>query len=93
MFLLHTQYSGRYKESNTLPVHFDIIYTWCNDHDISCAVTKLNNKTIRHIDNILNNLKKTRKTGQNVGFKDILTSENPGNNSKNFNCYMFCFKN
>ena len=36
----------------------------------------------RHIDNILNNLKKTSKTGRNISFKDILTSENPGNNSK-----------
>ena len=25
------------------PAHFDIIYTSCNDHDTSCAVTKLNN--------------------------------------------------
>ena len=38
-------------------------------------------KTIRHIGNIWNNLKETSKTGRNVGFKDILTSENPGNNS------------
>ena len=37
---------------------------------------------IPHIGSILNNLKKTNKTGQNIGFKDILTSENPGNNSK-----------
>ena len=37
---------------------------------------------IRHIGNILNNLKKTNKPGKNNGFKDILTSENPGNNSK-----------
>ena len=38
-------------------------------------------KTSRHIDNIfINNLKKTNKTGRNVRFKDILTSENPGNN-------------
>ena len=46
-------------------------------------VTKLNDKkTIRDSDNSLNNLKKTNKTGGNVGVKDILTSENPGNNSK-----------
>ena len=38
-------------------------------------------KTIRHTGNIWNNLRETSKTGQNVGFKDILTSENPGNNS------------
>ena len=32
----------------------------------------------------LNNLKKTSKTDRNVGFKDVLTLEIPGNNS-NFN--------
>ena len=43
-------------------------------------------KAIRHIDNIFKQpeSKKTSKTGQNNGFKDILTSENPRNNS-NFN--------
>ena len=42
-------------------------------------VTKLNEKKLSAIgDNSLNNLKKTNKTG----VKDILTSENPGNNSK-----------
>ena len=38
--------------------------------------------TIRHVGNILSNLKKTSKTARKVGLKDILTSENPGNNSK-----------
>ena len=40
--------------------------------------------TIHHIGNILNNLKKTSKTGRNVGFKDISATENPipGNNLK-----------
>ena len=39
-------------------------------------------KTIRHIGNIWNNLRETSKTGRNVGFNDILTTGNPGNNSK-----------
>ena len=33
------------------------------------------------LEGAVNNLKKTNKTGGNVGVKDILTSENPGNNS------------
>lgn len=37
---------------------------------------------IGHIGNTLNNLKKTSKTGGNVGFNDILTTEKLGNNSK-----------
>ena len=38
----------------------------------------------RQINNILNNLKKASKTGRNVGFKDILTSEIP-ETIQNFN--------
>ena len=34
--------------------------------------------------NFLNILKRTSKTGRNVGFKEILPSENPQNNSKSF---------
>ena len=32
---------------------------------------KTKKETIRHIGNILNNLKKTSKTGRNVGLKNI----------------------
>ena len=42
--------------------------------------------TIRHIGNMKNNLKRTSKTGRNVGSKDTLISENPGNNLK-FNVF------
>ena len=62
--------------------HFDIIYTSCNDHDMSCGHQAKRQKMIGHIGNTLNKLKKTSKTGRNVGFNDILTTGNPGNNSK-----------
>ena len=72
------------RRQTAFPVHFDMIYTSCNDHDTSCALTKLNDEKQSAIlvTLILNHLKKTSKTGRSVGFKDILTSENPGNNSK-----------
>ena len=38
------------RPQTAIPAHFDIIYTSCNDHDTSCAVTKLTNKTIHHIE-------------------------------------------
>ena len=41
-------------------------------------------KDLPHWGPFLNNLKKTSKTDRNVGFKDVLTLEIPGNNS-NFN--------
>ena len=56
------------------PAHFNIIFTSRNDHDTSYAVTKLMSQKRSAI-------LRTSKTGRNVGFKDILTSENPENNS------------
>ena len=47
-------------------------FTFC-DNSLSTTVFF----TIHHIGNILNNLKKTSKTGRNTGFKDISTLENP----------------
>ena len=32
-----------HRPQTAIPAHFDIIYTSLNDHDTSCAVTKLNN--------------------------------------------------
>ena len=47
-----------------------------------------NKKDLPYWEHFLNNLKKTSKTDRNVGFKYILTSEIPGNNS-NFNFMLY----
>ena len=62
------------RPQTAFPAHFDIIYTLCNDHDTSCAVTKLDEYKRSAIwVKILNNLKKTSKTGRNLGFKEYFT--------------------
>ena len=74
-----------YRPQTAFPTQFDIIYTSCMGHDNQAELLK----TIRHIDKFLNSLNRRRpvKLVEKLFFKDILTSENPGNNS-NFNFYI-----